>query len=506
MKFYTKFSSFLLLIISFTVTYSQVAPIEIDAKLETEAYHRTIVKGDKIYFLREADSKEVTQKQLILSSLDAYSLKTNWEKTIVLNQYQNVLNFVYSYNQLRIFVVKHDLDNKTSEISVYDCDLSGSKVQNIELQKISIDKWENSQGKAEVAQTFLSALDSKQNENEVTPLEYRFGLEFSPDSNRFAIYHFDNSQDRLMVNAFIYNLRCENTHKITYGIDDAHIAYGLKIDNQGDIYQLKVSRAGALAIIKVNPESEVTSYLQIPASSTTKTNPQLYIHADNQAYLAYCNVKDDLLVGVSVALLDFQNSKVEDSHQFVFNQEFLKRQESNIKNGNHFFELAEIIELNDRLLLVLEQHLMDGLDVFYQPNSTESLKLWHNQQANVTTGNVVVVVYDKSLNPMSMLEIPKTQTGLSYDGLNTLGHHFVVHQNEAYFIYSKSSKGFANDILMVQKLDKGCTKWVEFRSVLLPKSHIPIITTANILAPTKILTQTRKGITGKINYLGIYEF
>jgi hypothetical protein len=424
----------------------------------------------------------------------------------VLNQFQNVVNFCLINKKLHLFFVKHNLDLKQTSAHLYSFGLDGTQLISKDLVELEVGEWQNNSGKAEVAQTFFSAVDSKQNENDVTPLEYRFDLVFSPDTNLYCLYRFDNSKERLYVDAFVFGKNDELSHKINFSVDDAHVAYGLKLDNLGEVYQLKVSNSNTLAVLKINPENKISAYLTIPSSNTEKVNPQLHIHKNHQAYVAYCDTKAGLLIGVSVAFLDFDKQKVQDSHHFRFEQDFLAKQEELLKNGNHFFELSEIVEYNNKLLLALEQHQIEGMDVHYEPTDTESLRYWHRQMATVKTGNLVLVVFDKELNPLSCLEIPKLQSGAITDGLNTLGHHLVVLNQEAYFIYTKSTNGFVNDQLMVQKLNESATQWIEYRSVFLPKGHLPVVSTVNLLSSKRLFVHTRKGLTGKANYINSYEF
>lgn len=495
-------------LLSFTSFFAQSELLSIEASLETESFHRTILKNSKIYFFRSINSREITEKKCIISCYDQIDLKQCWSKEIIIGQYQNVVNYTLIRNVLNVFLVNHDLDSNTSTLSNLQFDSqNGYLINNTTLWKANIGKWVESDSKAEVAQSFLSAMDSKQSEADVTPLDYKIYFGFSPDSSLFYAYRFDNSQERLYTEARIY--RCNTNdllHEVRFAIDDAHIAYSVKIDNLGEVYQLKVSQEGKLAVLKINPQNELSSYLQLSNGSTSKTNPQLFIHKNHQAYLAYCNVKGDYLQGVSVALLDFDKEAIEDHHYYAFDSEFLKRQESQLKNGNHYFELAEIEEVNDHLLLILEQHMIEGIDISYEPNATEKIGMWHQRNATVTTGNIALLAFDKELNPISCLEIPKTQKGSIFDGLNTLGHHLVIKDGEAFFIYSKSTKGFVNDKLIVQKLDKTSTRWVEYRQVSLDNGYIPVITSSNIIDNTRILVHSRKGITGKDNYLKIYEY
>lgn len=501
-------SIFFLFFCFYTKLIGQTDLVKIDAKLETESYHRTLVNNGEIFFLREIESKELTEKKIILSSLDAYSLKQNWNLELTIGQFSNIQSFVYSDSALFIFMVNHNLDNKIAELQLKKISAQNGKVLiDSVVWAINIGVWQNSLGKAEVAQTFLSALDSKQNENEVTPLEYRINLSYSPDSTKVAAFLYDNSHERLYVDALVFELSTlTKVHQLKYAIDDAYLAYGAKIDNLGEIYQLKVGLSGKLAVMKVNLQNEVSDYLQIPAGSSEKVNPQLFIHQNHRVYLSYCLVKLNSLVGISITTLDFDNLTVEDSHTYMFDADFLKRQEEQLKNGNNFFELAEIEEHDNKLFLVLEQHLIEGIDVMYNPKTSEKLENWHEKFATVTTGNVLVLVYDKQLNLLNCLEIPKTQKGIIYDGLNTLGHYLAYYNNEMYFLYTKSTKGLVNDQLIVQKLDKVINTWSEYKQISLEKGHLPLVTSSCILDNKRILVHTRKGITEKDNYIKIYEY
>jgi hypothetical protein len=497
----------ILLFFVFQLMSAQTELIKVNAKLETESFHRTIVSGTKINFLRAIESNEVTEKVFLLSQYNL-ELKLIWEKKLVVNQYQNIISFNKIDNKLNIFFVNHDLDNQLSELSVKSFFIdTGEQYTAQTLWNSKIGKWEEIKGKAVVAQSFLSAMDAVQSENDVTPLEYRYSFGFSPDSSKCYAYRIDNSLEVLRVEMKIFTSNeFVPLVEVHYSIDDASFAYGAKIDDLGDIYQLTVSGSNKLAVMKVNWDGEVVNYLQIPSGSTQKTNPQLYIHKTHQAYVAYTNVKNDVLQGLSVALLDFDFNKIEDSHYYHFNEDFLKRQETKLRNGNHFFELSDIEEHHDHLIMVLEQHFIEGVDVYYEPNAGEVLSHWHQKNAFVTTGNMIVVVFDKELNNISCLEIAKKQKGNVMDGLNTLGHHLVFKNNEMFFIYTNSKKDIVNDQLIIQKLDKSDMKWAEYRKVQLEKSLYPVITSSNIIEDGKILVHTRKGLLAKDNYLKIYEF
>ena len=76
--------------ICFQTLSAQSGLVKIDANIETESYHRTIVLDSKINFLRAVISKEVTEKKYLLSQYDT-ELNLIWENIIKVNQYHNVL-------------------------------------------------------------------------------------------------------------------------------------------------------------------------------------------------------------------------------------------------------------------------------------------------------------------------------------------------------------------------------------------------------------------------------
>lgn len=495
-------------LLSSVAVNAQLNEVVVAPKMETESYSRVLKHNNEIYFFRRVKSKEITVKAFLLTKYSADGLTQIWETEVELEKFHNVFNFTCINDHLQIYATKHDLDEMRSKISVYQYDLDGGKRSlGKTLGEDQIGVWAESFGKGSVAQTFYSAVDSKQNENDVTPLEYRFGLEFSQDSSRIAVYRYDNSQDRLIIKATVFDDNFNELHSVTTGIDEVHLSYGLKVDNKGEIYLLKVANTGKLAVVKINSKNEVSAYLTVPSGSTDKVNPKLFIHANHQAYVAYCNLKNEELVGVSIANLDFDKETVEDNHYFRLDKETLARIKGNrIRNGNHFFELAEIEEVNDKLVVIIEQHKIEGVDVEYEPMASEELSHWHHKSTTVVTGNMVVLVYDKELNPLNKFEITKFQKATILDGLNTLGHTVHCIDDKLMFVYSNTTKEITNNELYVHVLDLSDAKLSEPYLVKLPKTHTGLIVSSLVLDKGKLLMQTRKGILGKKNYLGIYEY
>ena len=162
------------------IGYGQLQEVEVSYKMETESYHRFIKCESEIYFLRRIKAKEVTQKDFLLSKYSDDGINELWETKIQLDQFQNVLNLTCINNHLQIFVIEHDLETKTTQLFIQQYDLyTGKRSLKKTLFISKVSEWKNVFGKAHVSQSFFSAMDSKQSEDEVTPLEYYFGLVFT---------------------------------------------------------------------------------------------------------------------------------------------------------------------------------------------------------------------------------------------------------------------------------------------------------------------------------------
>jgi len=500
---------FLLIFISgniFSQELKKSTSIYIKPPMETENFSRMISHKESNYLLRKIKSIEITNKQFELTKYDK-DLETVWERKIKLDQFQNILSFINLNGHLQLFVETFDLDNKVAVLELRQYDLkSGKQTLKKELMHTTVGNWLKNYEKAYVAQTFKSAIDSKQNENSVTPLEYRHHIEYSNDSSNVVVYMYDYSSGKLLINAVICKEEFKTIKPIQLGVDANHVSYGLKVDNYGELYLLKVSLKGQLAVIKVNPETLKSSYLAIPVGSTAKINPVLHIHKSHQAYLAYHNVKEGRLKSISVCLLDFDKEKVDDNHLLRFTSSDFKQMNEKVTDGEKYFEPSDIIEIDNKLIIILEQHKLEGKSIHYNPIDVENLETWHEGNATVTTSNMVVLVFDKDLNPLKKIFIVKDQKSNIIDGMNTMGHKYYVNNHSLFLVYSTSSNRITNDLLKVQELDLKELKLNEKMSSKLSSGQVPLLTALGFNSEKQLTVIGRKGLLGKKNYINKYEF
>lgn len=506
MRFKTLISIYLL-VFSVFLSLGQLLEVEVSSKMETESFQRMINHESEIYFFRKVKSKEATAKKFLLTKYSKDGEELIWESIINLNQFQNVLKFTCLNSHLQLFIVIENKANKQAELSVRQYDLiTGRQSLNKSLFHAKINEWQDSFGKAYRAQSFSSAIDAVQDQSEVTALEYRFDIEFSPDSSKIAVYRFDYSQERLIVNTTIFDLDFNTLFNLETGVDDAHVSHGVKIDNDGNLYLLKISNSGRLVVVKFNTQNEVTAYLTVPRGSTIKSNPNLFIHTNKLGYVSYCNFKGGDLVGTSIYALNFDEEKAVKNKFFKFDTETLDRVGLSAKSAKYAFEITETLEVNDKVIIVLEQHFIEGTDVHYDPNTVEKIENSLQASGVVYTNNLLIFVYDKELETIKKFEVSKHQKGNVFDGLNTLSYKVYRKEGQLIFVYTNSKKDRVNDELFIQLLDTEKENISEPKKIELPRSNLAVIVSSALLVDHKLMIQTRKGILGKKNYLGVYEY
>lgn len=481
-------------------------PVEVSLPAETEKFSRMTIDHSGVYVLQKDKTKEVTTKKFKLINYLS-DFKTNWTQEVVIGQFENPLSFSLTQGILHFVTVFHNLDSLQTCVlnRKYSCK-NGALLSQDTLLSYEVGEWLDAYGKASVAQTFESALSAKQAVNNVSPLEYRFNLDYSLDSSKVIIYQYDNSQDKLVIRGAVFNSAFELIDKFNLGVDDAHVCYGLKVDDRGEIYLLKISNTGRLAVLNVNLKTDQEKYLTLPKGSTDKVNPRLFIHKSHEVYLVYCNTKKDHLQSVSLATLNFDTEQVDDQHLYKLSAEFLLSLNTHIKNGDKYFELAEIEEVGDHLMVILEQHQIEGADIHYQPNDKESLAHWEPGNALVTTGNLLVLVFNKNLDPQGKFVIYKTQKGEQTDGMNTLSHKVFKYKNGLKFVYSNRTKGLTNNEFHLSFLDLKNMKMHD--SVISSNSTgmVPVLTSTIFIPDGSLVYLTRKGILGRKNYLNKWHY
>lgn len=481
-------------------------PVNVALPVETESFSRLVSDESSLYFLQKDKSKEITTKKF---QLVKYSdeLVQDWSREVLLNQFENILDFSHYQNTLRLVTVEHNLDSMVSSVIVrkFLCETGVLESKSM-VSSYEIGEWLSSYGKANVAQTFESAVAARQAVNDVTPLEYKFTLDYSLDSSKVVVYQYDNSQDKLVVNGAVFDADFNLLNKLNVSVDDAHDCYGLKVDNNGEIYLLKVSNSGKLAVLNLNLDLDQEKYLTLPKGSTDKVNPRLYIHENHEVYLVYCNVKNDHLQSVSLATLNFDTEEVDDQHVHKLEAEFLNSLNTNIRNGDKYFELAEIEEIDNHLVVILEQHQIEGSDIHYHPNDQESLSHWETGSATITTGNVLVLVFNKELDPQGKFTIFKNQKGAITDGMNTLSHHIFREKNGVKFVYSNRTKGITNNEFHLSYLDVEKMKLNDAVISTHGSDMVPVLTSTIFTPDGSVVFLTRKGILGRKNYLNKWHY
>lgn len=400
--------------------------------LQEPEYHQRDLKLENGDIIFVAKTKGAQGSKLATYNIERWSpdLEPIWQQGFTLGQYENIVKIDRLLDNVMVFSVNHNTEKQESDLIVRKYGLSGIHIVTDTLIKSKIEPWMNYLGKGMVKQGFVDAICSIQNKGYVTPLEYKYYIETSPQKSKVLIYRYDYSKMGLWTQSFVYDNQLSLIDSGSVPIDKGYLCYGETVNDRGDIYIYKVTRSGRVSLVQYNLTTKKDIYLEVHTSSSSRENLKLHLVNDDLIYLAKLNKKEGQLVGLTYSRFDFIQEKKEFSMFHPLNVELkreinAKQQEMDLGEDNNWedYDLVDfIVDSDENITLFIEKRSIISDTYEYDEKAIEDKNHWVPHAGEVKTGTLLMFSFDKEHNLKWDNYIVKDQKTGIVDGINSISY------------------------------------------------------------------------------------
>ncbi len=326
--------------------------------------------------------------------------KVNW----VAEPEEDFFRMVVLTDTLRLFSVVHNARTSMSQCKVYDFNLADGTLRNSNvIAEHPVKKWYSEPTKATVSENFNETIASGQPRGFVTPLDYLYRINFSPDNQKFILYIFDHSQKYLIAQAIIFDNRLNVLSKGIAPIDNNFVNYGLHINNKGELFILNVDRVGRIALIKYNMETRDNIFLDISSSASKRYSFRLKFFNDDEVYVFNISSRSDKLSGVMYSKFNFKDKLIDKVNHHDLSEGMV--QTSNVLRQNNkeyessddwmYYVISDVyLNAYEKIILVLEKQKIESALFRYESNAVGNLDNWYEKSGRVIAGPLLLYSFN----------------------------------------------------------------------------------------------------------------
>lgn len=339
-------------------------------------------------------------------ALEKYTkdLKLVFSEKVMFEPEEDFFKMVQHHDKLRLFSVVHNSRLETSQCKLYEFSIEkGHLLNTTVLLETKIGKWTSEMGKAGVEESFVSAIASSQPRNFVTPLDYTYQVNFSPDGQKFILYIFDYSQKYLIAQAKIYDQQLNVLSSGFVPIDNNFVNYGIHINNKGELFILNVDKGGRIALIKYNMETKDNVFLDISSSSSKRYGFKLKFLNDDEVYVFNLTSRSEQFAGVMYSKFDFKEQLIDKINYQELSEGMI--QTSNVLRQHNKDYAAEddwmhyvisdvFLNEYEKSIIVLEKQYIESAAFRYQSNTVSNLDDWYEKSGRVITGSLMLYSFN----------------------------------------------------------------------------------------------------------------
>ncbi len=433
------------------------------------------------------------------------------KKGFTLSIEDNVSHVKLGEENFFIFITRHNLDNKRTTLfqKTFSLDLRSQKLDT--LLDVKIEDWVSSAAKGAIDQTFDYAIRARQSRNFVTPLEYRFYFEESNDGKYLLIYYYTHSQSTTQTKLYMYTNKMQSHKDGIVGIDRGYVNHGFKVNNLGELFIVKSSRSGKVAIIKYNMDDRTHKYVYLPPTNSLRTDVKVNFINDNKLLVTTLNKKNGSFLGYTFSHFDFDNEKVSRQHSNSLDgklkaQILHSEEETNLEENEGFkhYELlsVDIDSLGNVYTLVERRELEINAHV-YDSEATDVLKEQVPKMGQVVTSTVILTKVDYYFKPIWTTFFSKYQSSDLTHGLNNASLMSSISNNgDRTLFYATSRKGvFLNSLNVLTVSSDGI---YGSPRVLDNEENLTPVLPYCYFNDSSLILVGKKGLLGKKTYITNY--
>jgi|GEM_PF-2113961 len=261
------------------------------------------------------------------------------------------------------------------------------KVNGKTIDSATVTPFLNRAGKGQVRQSLQNAILSGQ--PRIYPFEYQYEMQSSPDKRYFLIYRYDYSQPGLLVHLKVLNTGFSVIHTLQLPVMDNSVSHGYWIDNQGDIYAVYTDTEDAVYVMRYQPATNTTNWLEVGADVTRRNRFVPVFGADGILFLA--NISEDLngkWQGVMITTFDFRKHQVTDL--FFYQAENLK-EKLTPKMPDGRYELIDFQATAQEKTVILQKIAIQANRYVYDPRAVHDPLHWLSRKQQVQYGEKITL-------------------------------------------------------------------------------------------------------------------
>lgn len=414
-----------------------------------------------------------------------------------------------------LFTVTHSDALKKAILKAYSYDIyTGALASEKILDEQDIKPWAESLEKGAVKEHFYNAIGCNLIKNSISPLQYQYEIRFSPDNSKILFYLFDYSQNHMMARAQVLDKNLNVLTKGAVPIDNEFVNYGLYPNNKGEVYILNVDQRGRIVVIRYNMQTRDNTLLDIQSTTHSRSSVHLIVWKDDQVYIASTNTKNNALIGVVYAKLNFKTLLVEKINFHMISEGVIQTAQTLRPSFKHLsgqenwynYEISDfMVNPYEKVTIILEKREIIIPAVAYDAHRKNNIKNWIERSCKVNTEGIILISFNK--NEELLWENFYLKSQVNDIGMGMLSSSYSVYvtdEGKIRMVFnSYDTPGIYNTINYVEWDELTGMKTKEFK---LPNPEgLAYLRGYTVWWENQVVTLGRKGLLGKKTSLSLYE-
>ena len=341
-------------------------------------------------------------------SLEKYDadLKNYFKSPITIAENEEIRDIFFNGTDIVVFVVVHNTSASESKLIAYGFNSSsGAKKWDKVLMQNKITPFQTVRGRGAVEESFENAILSCLSKSYVTPIEYQYDIQYSPDESKIIVYAFDYAKPNLIANAAVFDKNIVEQSRGVVPIDNNFVNYGIFVNNLGMVYILNVDKLGRIVVIQYNLINKDNKLLDIQYSSTQRESLRFSFVNDDEVFVGCTNTNQGKLAGVMYCKFSFKQNLVEkiNFHELgdalIETANAARGSNKNLKGEENWmnFELTHFsVNKYEKVLMVLEKREVNGYEYAYKSEAPLDPANWKERIAKVNTEGLLMFSFNSS--------------------------------------------------------------------------------------------------------------
>jgi hypothetical protein len=430
---------------------------------------------------------------------------------------EDVFRMLLLSDKIRLFSVIHNSRTFVSQCKVYDYSLADGALVNTKIiSEVTIKKWYAEPAKGAVEENFVGAISAAQPRGFVTPLEYTYYLQCSPDQKKFVLYIFDHAQKYLLAQTTIFDQELQVLSKGMVPIDNNFVNYGLHINNKGELFILNADRGGRIALIKYNMETKDNVFLDIASSSSKRYGFQLRFLNDDLVYVFNLSSRSEKFAGVMYSRFNFQDKLVDKINHHDLSEGMVQTS-TVLRQNNRDYEPSDdwmyytisdvVLNAYEKSIVVVEKRKIESTVFRYEASVSSHVDNWYEKSGKVIAGPIMLYSFNADDVLLWETYCLKNQSNDVSAGLLSASYAMTVtEEGKIRMLYASNANasGVYNEINYseFEELSGSRIKNIKLDN----KDGLSVLKDYTVWFDQSFVVGARKGLFGNKSFLARYSF